>query len=176
MSLNSALAKREPTIEIDRDTLRTCLFYEFRLGEKETVAHRRLCQAFGEGVVSEKTCFNWFNRFKSGDYNMDDKPRSGRPPELDDKALRQLVEADPRLTARELGVIFGCSHSAIEHHLSVIGKVSKLGSWIPHALTPKDLDQRSDTCALLLSRRRRFDWLDNVITGDEKWVMYVNHT
>ena len=92
MSFNSALAKREPTIEIDRDTLRTCFFYEFRLGEKATVVHRRLCQAFGEGFVSEKTCFNWFNRFKSGDYNMDDKPRSGRLPELDDEALRQLVK------------------------------------------------------------------------------------
>ena len=78
------------------------------------------------------------------------------------------MEADPRLTARELGVIFGCSHSAIENLLSVIGNVSKLCSWIPHALTPKDLDQRSDTCILLLSRRRRFDWLNNIITGDEK--------
>ncbi|KAK6762201.1 hypothetical protein RB195_023057 [Necator americanus] len=27
-----------------------------------------------------------------------------------------------------------------------------------------------------LSRSRRFNWLDTIVTGDEKWVLYVNHT
>jgi histone-lysine N-methyltransferase SETMAR len=26
----------------------------------------------------------------------------------------------------------------------------------------------------LLSKHRRFDWLDSFVTGDEKWVLYVN--
>ena len=28
----------------------------------------------------------------------------------------------------------------------------------------------------LLSKKRTLRWLDNIITGDEKWVLYVNHT
>jgi hypothetical protein len=28
----------------------------------------------------------------------------------------------------------------------------------------------------LLSLQRTFNWLDHVITGDEKWVLYINHT
>jgi len=28
----------------------------------------------------------------------------------------------------------------------------------------------------LLTFRRTLDWLSNLITGDEKWVLYVNHT
>jgi hypothetical protein len=28
----------------------------------------------------------------------------------------------------------------------------------------------------LLTSHRNYEWLRNLITGDEKWVMYVNHT
>ena len=31
-------------------------------------------------------------------------------------------------------------------------------------------------CHSLLSRSRRCNWLRTTITGDEKWVLYVNHT
>ncbi|CAG0892107.1 unnamed protein product [Darwinula stevensoni] len=71
-------------------------------------AHRRLCQAFGEGVISEKTCFDWFARFESGNYCVEDKPRSGRPSEFDDGALLQIVEADPRMTTRDMAAVLGC--------------------------------------------------------------------
>ncbi|CAG0894362.1 unnamed protein product [Darwinula stevensoni] len=95
--------------DLDRDHLRTCLLYEFRLGEKAADAHRRLCQAFGEGAISEKTCFDRFARFKSGNYSVEDKPRSGRPSELDDEALLQLVEADPSMTTRDMAAGNPCS-------------------------------------------------------------------
>lgn len=163
-------------ITFTREQVHTCLLFEFRLGNKAVDAHRHLCQAFGEDVASLKTCYNWYSRFASGDYAVEDKPRSGRPSEVDNDALRELVESDPRLTVREMSSILGCSHSTIADHLAKIGKVSKLGSWVPHELTQKDRDQRSDACTLLLSRRRHFNWLDSILTGDEKWVLYVNHT
>ena len=33
-----------------------------------------------------------------------------------------------------------------------------------------------EICTFLLSKKRRFDWLDHLVTRDEKWVLYVNHT
>ncbi len=163
-------------IRFTREQIHSCLLYEFCLGTKAIDAHRRLCQAFGDDVVSMKTCYNWFSRFSSGDYSVEDKSRSGRPPEFDDDTLRELVKTNPRLTTRELSTTMGCSHTAIENHLAKMGIVSKLGCWVPHVLTQKDRDKRSETCTLLLSRRRNFKWLDSILTGDEKWVLYVNHT
>ncbi|KAK6753482.1 hypothetical protein RB195_012833 [Necator americanus] len=52
--------------------------------------------------------------------------------------------------------------------------VKKLGQWLPHALSDGNRQRRLDICTQLLSRSRRFDWLDTV-TRDEKWVLYVNH-
>lgn len=162
--------------DIDRSQIHICLLYEFRLGTTVNDAHRRVCQAFGEGTVSQRTCFHWFSRFTLGDYSIEDKPRSGRPSNLDEDALRRLIEANPRLTTREIGITLGCSHSIIEDHLVTIGKVSKLGSWVPHELSQKDLDQRADICTNLLSKQRHFQWLNSIVTGDEKWVLYANQT
>lgn len=161
-------------MEIDETVLRGCLLFEFHLQHSAAEAQRRLCQAFGEGVLSRRTCSRWFKQFRSGDYNLVEDVRSGRPSTFDNDELRQLVESDPRLTTREMSSILGCTHTTIERHLTEIGKVSKLGSWVPHALSQRELGQRSDTCTVLLSQRRTFAWLDNILTGDEKWVMYVN--
>ncbi|KAK6762699.1 hypothetical protein RB195_023421 [Necator americanus] len=54
--------------------------------------------------------------------------------------------------------------------------VKKLGQWLPLAFSDGNRQRRLDICTQLLSRSRRFDWLDTVVTGDEKWVLYVNHT
>jgi histone-lysine N-methyltransferase SETMAR len=57
-----------------------------------------------------------------------------------------------------------------------MAKVNKLGSWVPHQLTPDDIQQRITICNSLLSKRNRYRFLQQIGTGDEKWVLYVNHT
>ncbi|KAK6761395.1 hypothetical protein RB195_022453 [Necator americanus] len=53
--------------------------------------------------------------------------------------------------------------------------LSEWCQWLPHALTDGNRQKRLYICTQLLSRNRRFDWLDAIVTGDEKWVLYVNH-
>ncbi|VDM61345.1 unnamed protein product [Angiostrongylus costaricensis] len=38
----------------------------------------------------------WFQKFKSGDFNLEDKERRGRPSELDDDELKAVVETNTR--------------------------------------------------------------------------------
>ena len=38
------------------------------------------------------------------------------------------------------------------------------------------LQYRLDVCMDLLTSHRNDEWLRNLITGDEKWVLYINHT
>jgi hypothetical protein len=90
--------------------------------------------------------------------------------------LRQLVETDPRETTRSLVAALHCSHTTVAKSIHSIGKVLKLGCWVPHELTQRDHDARCEVCTQLLSWRRRFEWLNNVLTGDEKWCLYVTHT
>jgi histone-lysine N-methyltransferase SETMAR len=119
--------------------------------------------------------YDWFQRFQDGNESLDDLPRSGRPLELDDDGLRALVESNPRLTTREMAASLGCAQKTVVNHLSKIGKVPKLGTWVPHQLSDCDRQQRVDLCMFHLTSHRTTAWLDSIITGDEKWVAYVNH-
>ena len=61
-------------------------------------------------------------------------------------------------------------------YLSEYDKTWKYGVWILHELSPDQLQLRVDTCMALTTSHRNYQWLDNLITGDEKWLLYVNNT
>ena len=53
-----------------------------------------LVEAFGEQVPTVKTCERWFQRFKSGDFDVDDK-ECGKPPKrYEDAELQALLDED----------------------------------------------------------------------------------
>lgn len=84
------------------------------------------------------------------------------------------MEADPRLTARELAETLGVHNTTVIDHLHTLGMVSKLQQWVPHDLSENDRHRRAEAAASLLSYRRTDAWLDSIVTGDEKWCLYVN--
>jgi histone-lysine N-methyltransferase SETMAR len=115
-------------------------------------------------------------KFRSGDRSLKDEARSGRPSEFDEAELQRLLEENPRQTTRALAEHLHCSHSTVEDHLRRLGKVQKLGVWVPHELSAVNRLCRETTCSALLSRLDKEPFLDRIITGDEKWVLYVNVT
>lgn len=163
-----------PKIQVEKTTIRGCLLYDFLSGISARESSRRLCAAFGEGVVSVRTAQEWFARFRLDDMTLEDQPRSGRPPTIENEELRNLVETDPRQTTREMATRLGRSNSTVHEHLIAIGKQSKLGQWVPHKLTDLHKQRRAEIATCLLSRRRSTNWLTDIVTGDEKWVLYVN--
>ena len=84
------------SVSMNKNFLRSCIFYDFKVGLKAVDCHRRLCKAFGYDVISDTTTRDWFRKFKAGEIDLQDKPRSGRPSSVDDERLMKLLEADPR--------------------------------------------------------------------------------
>jgi hypothetical protein len=58
----------------------------------------------------------------------------------------------------------------LETQLAELGKTSKYGVWIPHDLSPHQLQHKVDICMELMTSHRNYQWLCNLITGDEKWL------
>jgi transposase len=79
----------------------------------------------GRGTVSPRSAYRWFERFRDGDESVDDRPRSGRPRELDLKELEEaLDEVDGRVSSRELAEQLGfSSHQTILNGLHALGRV-----------------------------------------------------
>ena len=56
--------------------IRTPLLHEFRLGYKATKAANNICTTMGEDLLSIRTAQHWFDRFKNGNLELDDLPRT----------------------------------------------------------------------------------------------------
>ena len=58
---------------------RHILLFYFQKGKNAVQAHRKLCGVCGDECLSERQCQNWFTRFRSGNFDVKDEPRPGRP-------------------------------------------------------------------------------------------------
>ncbi|XP_055309127.1 centrosomal protein of 290 kDa-like [Sitodiplosis mosellana] len=137
-------------------------------------AHRMLSDTYGEQAPSERSCREWFHRFKSGDFDMKDKERSGRPEAIEDVDLQALLDEDPTQTQKELALQLNVGQTTIFRHLHAMGKIRKLGKWVPHQLSEEQLQARIAICTKHLAEHKRNSFLYRIVTGDEKWVYYEN--
>jgi transposase len=70
-------------MELEREQIRLFLLFQFKLGvENATEAARQICNAFNVGVIKDRTAQDWFTKFRNGEENLSDKPRSGLPIEV----------------------------------------------------------------------------------------------
>ncbi|UYV83996.1 hypothetical protein LAZ67_X000847 [Cordylochernes scorpioides] len=113
---------------------RHLLFFAFHQGQKAAEAARDICNVYGKGVIGERAAQKWFAKFKNGDLNLEDTPRSGRPSEFDEEHLKALLKEDGRQKTRELAEKMKCSAVTISNHLQSIDFSQKLGAWVPHEL------------------------------------------
>ncbi len=128
----------------EENHLRHCMLYEFRKGCNATVATKNICEVYGDVLVVRK-CQYWFAKFRSGDLDLTDAPRSGRPVVLDNDVLRAEVESDPRQTIQELAEKLNTPWSTVKDHLHQIGKVNRRGIWVPHQLSAEIKAMRTKT-------------------------------
>ena len=68
------------------------LNYFFNLKNFAAEAHRLLVETYGDTVLSERSCREWFQNFKNGEFDIEDKERSGRPKVYEDAKLGALLD------------------------------------------------------------------------------------
>ena len=93
---------------------------------------------------------------------------------LDNDVLRSLVEDDPKLTLEEMADALGCIRATVQRHLHEMGKACRSGVWVPHELSEVNRSLRTSICNSLVIRQEKEPFLHQIVTGDEKWVLYEN--
>ena len=157
----------------NREIHRNLIFHEFKQGNNAAQAKRNICVTKGAKAVSERTCREWFRKFRSGNMHRKDKARSGRPSTIDKRVLRRSIELDPTQTTRKLAVNLRSSQSTVFRHLHKMGKSNKRGQTVPHELNERQKKRRISDCNWLLNKFSR-GGLYRILTCDEKWILYDN--
>ena len=81
--------------------LREVLIFFFHSKKTATEAHRELQKVYGDAALSETTCRDWLHCFKNGDFDVDDRPREGRPKTFEDADVIYYELLKPNKTITE---------------------------------------------------------------------------
>ena len=113
------------------------MLYYFKKGKNATETHKKIRALYGEGAVTDQTRQKWFEKFRAGDFLLDDAPRSGRPVEVDSNQMETLIEINQCYNRQERANILKMSKSSIENHLNQVGYVNRFDVWVPRKLSEK---------------------------------------
>ena len=67
------------SFEPNKRHLREALLLFFNIKKSAAEPYRLLLETYGAECIGESTCQEWFKRFKSGNFDVEDKERSGGP-------------------------------------------------------------------------------------------------
>ncbi|UYV60539.1 SETMAR [Cordylochernes scorpioides] len=116
----------------------------------------------------------WFGKFHNGDTRLGGEEGCGRPSVVDDDHLKSIIEADTNKTTREVAEELNVDHLTVVRHLKQIGKVKNLDKWVLCELSENQKNRPFKVSSALLLRNKKGPFLDRIVTGDEKWILFDN--
>jgi [histone H3]-lysine36 N-dimethyltransferase SETMAR len=154
--------------------VRSALVFCYHLKKTAAESHRMLVEAYGDHALSQTQCKEWFRKFKAGDFDIRNEER-GRPgKKFEDAELQELLDEDATQTQQQLADRLNVAQETISRRLKAMGKIQKMGKWVPHELNERQQENRRTTCEMLLARYKRKSFLHRIVTGDEKWIYFEN--
>ena len=72
----------------------------------------------------------WFQRFKNGDFDVEDRHNGRREKVFEDAKLEALL--DSCQNQEELARSLGLTQQAISKRLKAMGMIQKQGNWVPN--------------------------------------------
>jgi len=95
-------------------------------------------------------CRDWFRRFNN--FDLSDKKRENRPRKVEDCQLQALLDEDDIQSQKMLAEQLSVSQAAISMRLHAMGKIQKIGKWVPHELNERQMERCQNTYQILLAR------------------------
>ena len=68
------------------------MLFFLKKGKNAAKTCKNLCEVYGDNAVGESTVRWWFGRFRTGNFNLEDKHRSGKPSKLDNDVLATKIK------------------------------------------------------------------------------------
>ena len=135
---------------LDKKQIRVIFLFKFKMGCKaaETICNNN---AFGPKTANQCTgCRGGSRSFAKETRALKMRRVVAGHQKLTTTSWKQSLEADPLTTTQEAAEELNVDHSTVIRHLKQIGKVKKLGKWVPQELTKKKKIIILKYCLLLI--------------------------
>lgn len=108
--------------------LQEVLIFCFNMKKSAAEAHRMLSNTYGETAISERTCLEWFERFKNCNFHVEERPSDEREKVFEDAELEELLDEDLCQSQEELAQSLGVTEQTISKRLKDMGMIHKQGN------------------------------------------------
>lgn len=163
---------------MEKSVYRSTILSGIKVNKTPKEIHNDLVLGWQDRAPCYKTVCNWYNEFKTGSENINDKERPGRPitacTNSNIKIVSELIDENPYISYTEIEAETSLHpptiHTIIHDHL----KLRKLSSrWIPHNINDAQRQKRLEFCQATLAKFEEGKWrLCDIITGDESWIYW----
>ncbi|CAF2346816.1 unnamed protein product [Rotaria sp. Silwood2] len=143
-------------------------------GLSARAAAAEISKVEGEGTIGKTAAIKWFKRFEDGDFDFEDKPRSGRPSVLNEEDLHAALEDEPSFSTHDLADELGVAQRTVVNYLHKFDFVHKKPRQDPHELTEAQAIRCVEICRQLLDNPLDDRFWKRIVTCDEKWAFLVN--
>ena len=122
-------------MEKSNEKLRYILKYYYDKGEDAAPAYEKVDAVNGDGTLLKCAERKQFGRFRSGNFNLKDVSRSGRP--IIEKAdeVVENVQQDRHNGSVDIGMELDIDHKIVSNHLRKAGYKKKLDIWEMSAMS-----------------------------------------
>ena len=159
---------------VDKKQIQVIFLFEFKMGCKVVETTCNINSAFGSGTPNEHSRSGGSRSFAKGMRTLKMKSVVAGHQKLTvtnwEPSSKLLLLQLPQKLPQELNI----DHSMVVQHLKQIGKVIKLCKWMPHELTKNKKNQHFEVSSSLILCNNSELFLNQVVTCDEKWVLYDN--
>ena len=159
-----------------KEEQRSVIRFLWSEGVPGTEIHRRLSVQYGNSVLSQRSVYEWIEKFKNGRTSVTHDEGAGPPVTVTNENIervREMILSDRRVTIDKVAYCLQISHgSAYEIIHNRLGFNKVCARWVPKQLTQLHKQQRLDICQKHLDRygNERDVFLNRIVTGDETWV------
>ena len=124
--------------------MRTASIFRYRLKKTAAESHRMLVEAYGEHALGKSQCFEWFKKFRSGNFDARNEERARPPKKFRDSELQASLDDDDAQTQQRLADQLNVTREAVCVRSKAMGKMQKVGKWVPHE--PNDRHRSNVAC------------------------------
>ncbi|GFX93331.1 histone-lysine N-methyltransferase SETMAR [Trichonephila clavipes] len=113
-------------MEVNKEKIRCVLQFFFDKGENASQVDEIVNGVYGANTVTTNYIQFRFRRFRSGIFNVNNAPSTGRPVVENVDKITEIIQVDRHVSSRSIALELKIDHKTVLNHLCKVGFKKKL--------------------------------------------------